>query len=85
MKRHLILIAVLVAVVASVGFNGVKTASAFNPQPEPPANPVIARWFVRMFPVHESSTAPGVRVISPIGADAQSFNPGIEHEDIGGR
>ncbi len=37
MKKIFVVLAVLIAVVASTGIGGVRTASAFNPQPEPPA------------------------------------------------
>ena len=37
MKKALIVMAILIAVVASTTFGGVQIASAFNPQPEPPA------------------------------------------------
>ena len=36
MKKAFVVIAVLIAVVASTSLGGVKTASAFNPQPDPP-------------------------------------------------
>jgi len=38
MKKALIVMAVLIAVVASTTLGGVQTASAFNPQPDPPGS-----------------------------------------------
>ena len=46
MKKAFVVIAVLIAVVASTSLGGVKTASAFNPQPDPPGMPENVRlWF----------------------------------------
>lgn len=46
MKKALIVMAVLIAVVASTTVGGVQTASAFNPQPEPPAMPSdVETWW----------------------------------------
>ena len=38
MKKALIVMAILIAVVASTTLGGLQTASAFNPQPEPPGD-----------------------------------------------
>ena len=47
MKKAFVVIAVLIAVVASTGLGGVKTASAFNPQPDPPDSMPdnVRNWF----------------------------------------
>ena len=48
MKKALIVMAVLIAVVASTTVGGVQTASAFNPQPDPPGKmPEFAQTFFR--------------------------------------
>lgn len=53
MKKALIVMAVLIAVVASTNFGGVQTASAFNPQPEPPleALPDDGSWMDSFFDI----------------------------------
>ena len=80
MKKALIVMAVLIAVVASTTLGGVQTASAFNPQPEPPAvdNEHSARhmhsdWFQDTFPVQRADNDRGWLVTGK-GSDAQ-FNP----------
>ena len=47
MKKAVIVMAVLIAVVASTTIGGVKTASAFNPQPDPPGFevPEVQTWW----------------------------------------
>ncbi|MCH7984920.1 MAG: hypothetical protein IIC28_13230 [Chloroflexi bacterium] len=46
MKKAFVVIAVLIAVVASTSLGGVKTASAFNPQPDPPGMPDnVSNWW----------------------------------------
>ncbi len=78
MKKSALVIAMLVAVFAALSRGGIRTASAFNPQPEPPGLPSpVETWFTQMFPVIEGDR--GARVVSPIGADAPQLNPGSAH------
>lgn len=65
MKKALLVMAVLIAVVASTTIGGAQTASAFNPQPEPPALMPgnVQAWYQSIIVIDDN----GARSVNPVG------------------
>ena len=84
MKKILMMVAIVAAIIASTGVGGVQTASAFNPQPDPPAEmpDAVRSWFdteiIAMFANVYRGLGDGekVGIIIVSGLPNPSNNPG---------